>query len=182
MFKTKLTFDLEVDIPRSVASKTASHHSDAMPLLVFLVESLNWQFFITNHQGYEPGLALPAWLIADNLLFLTWILVVFRNHSPCRNCAFSSSVPEFLIKLTYFPTHVLHLKTSVMFWNMKKSNRTPGGEWESGATYSWWCFTGTSTLPIMAHLQVLLHIVLCCNSPTSEYLFIHLKLYDRTPQ
>ena len=108
-FLLTLTFDLKVDIPGSVACKTASHHSQFCPLLVFLVESLNWQFFITNHQGYEPGLALPAWLIADNLLFLTWILVVFRSHSPCRNCAFSSSVPEFLIKLTYFPTHVLHL-------------------------------------------------------------------------
>ena len=63
---------------------------------------------------------------------------------------------------------------------MKKSNRRPGGEWESGATYSWWCFTGTSTLPIMAHPQVLLHIVLCGNSPTYEY-WIHslkMKWYD----
>ena len=63
---------------------------------------------------------------------------------------------------------------------MKKSNRTPGGEWESGATYSWWCFTGTSTLPIMAHPQVLLHIVLCGNSPTYKYWIDSLKiiLYD----
>ena len=63
---------------------------------------------------------------------------------------------------------------------MKKSNRRPGGEWESGATYSWWCFTGTSTLPIMAHPQVLLHIVLCGNSPTYEH-WIHslkMKWYD----
>ena len=63
---------------------------------------------------------------------------------------------------------------------MKKSNRTPGGEWESGATYRWWCFTGTSTLPSMAHPQVLLHIVLCGNSPTYKYWNDSLKIiwYD----
>ena len=140
---------------------------------------------LISHQGYEPDLELPAWLIADNLLFLTRILVVFRNHSPCHNCAFSSSVPGFLIKSNdpYLPTLVLEKKNK---WNVFKMPWKATGLQEENENQGPHTAGGASQA--LQHFQLWLIHRSCytlCFAAIAQPMsieFIHLKWNDTTPQ